>query len=152
MEVPVRITVTRAGSNDSLSRDRMIRSLIAARYPLLEAMTDEYGRRLNGTPMFLDLTAASFAYTWARGYTQYAIGTPLNVVDNSQLELIANGAVLMEQGFEYNSVDPFALAELAYRCYGNAARPSDINDYDIVNNSKDDLPQNRNPTAGKLCL
>jgi hypothetical protein len=142
MEVPVRITVSKAGSNDTICEDTAIRSLIAARYPLLKTMTGEYERRLNGTPMFLDLTAASFAYTWARGYTQYAIGTPLNIMDNSQLELIANGAVLMEQGFEYNSVDPLALADLAYRCYGNAARPSEINDYDIVNNSKDELPQN----------
>ncbi|MGA9140458.1 MAG: hypothetical protein WBZ29_09555 [Methanocella sp.] len=142
MEVPVRITASKAGSNETISEDTIIRSLIASRYPLLEAMTGEYERRLNGTPMFLDLTAASFAYTWARGYTQYAMGTPLNIVDNSHLELIANGAVLMEQGFEYNSVDPLALAELAYRCYGNAARPSEVNNYDLVNNSKDDLPQN----------
>lgn len=142
MEVPVHITVSRPGSNFSYSEGRVIRSLITSRYPLLEEMTDEYGRRLNGTPMFLDLTAASFAYTWARGYTQYAIGTPLNIVDNSQLELITNGAVLMEQGFEYNSVDPLGLAELAYKCAGNAARPSEVNNYDVVNNSKDELPQN----------
>ncbi|OPY30772.1 MAG: hypothetical protein A4E28_00130 [Methanocella sp. PtaU1.Bin125] len=142
IEVPVHITVTRDGTNDSYSGDRVVRSLIASRYPLLAAMTEEYGRRLNGTPMFLDLTAASFAYTWARGYTQYAIGMPLNIVDNAQLELIANGAVLMEQGFEYNSVDPLGLAALAYQCYDNTVSPSEVNRYDLSNNSRKGLPRN----------
>ncbi len=142
LTAPVRLTIVRPGSDFVYSEDRVIRSLITARYPLLRDLTGEYERRLNGTPATLDLTAASFALTWTRGYAQYAFGTPLNIVDNSQMELMVNGALLTEQGFEYNSVDPIGLATLAYKCLGNAARPSEINSYDINNNSEAGLPRN----------
>jgi hypothetical protein len=142
LAVPVRLTVVRPGSDFAYSEDRVIRSLITARYPLLRDLTGEFERRLNGTPATLDLTAASFALTWTRGYAQYALGTPLNIVDNSQMELVVNGALLTEQGFEFNSVDPVGLAMLTYKCFGNAARPSEINVYDVSNNSEAGLPQN----------
>jgi hypothetical protein len=142
LTAPVRLTVGRPGSDFTYSEDRVIRSLITARYPLLRDLTGEFVCRLNGTPMLLDVTAASFALTWARGYAQYASGSPLNIVDNSQVELVVNGALLAEEGFEYNSVDPFGLAMLAYKCVGNAARPSEINNYNVTDNSETGLPQN----------
>ncbi|HEY3274208.1 MAG TPA: hypothetical protein VGJ92_10625 [Methanocella sp.] len=142
LTAPVRLTIVRPGSDFAYSEDRVIRSLITARYPLLRDLTGEYERRLNGTPADLDLTAASFAITWTRGYAQYASGSPLNIVGNAQLELIVNGALLTEQGFEYSSVDPIGLVTLAYKCLGNTARPSEVNSYDIGNNSKAGLPGN----------
>ena len=145
MTAPVRLTVERPGSDFTYSEDRVIRSLITARYPLLRDLTGEFERRLNGTPMSLDLTAASFALTWARGYVQYASGAPLNIVDNSQVELIVNGALLTEEGFEYNSVDPLGLATFAYNCLGNAARPSEVNSYNISNVSETGLDRSADP-------
>ncbi len=141
LSAPLRLTVTRAGSDFRYSEDRTVRSLITARYPLLRALTSEYEARLNGTPLSFDLTAAAFAYTWARGYAQYATGAPLNIVDNGQVELIVNGATLLEQGFEYDSVDPMGLATLAYQLVNR--RPAEVNGYDAGNNSKAGLPQNR---------
>jgi hypothetical protein len=145
ISAPVRI-VLHQGDEVLYHEDRVIRTLITSRYPLLEGLTEEYGQRLNGTPMFADLTAAAFAYTWARGYAQYTWGEPLNIVDNAHMELIVNGASLMEQGFEYNSVDPMGLAALAYRCFGSDCRPAEVTNYSVANNSRDTLPRNR--TAG----
>jgi hypothetical protein len=142
MTAPVRLTVVRPGSNFSYSEDRVIRSLITARYPLLRDLTGEFERRLNGTPLFLDLTAASFALTWARGYAQYFSGTPLNIIDNSQMELMVNGALLTEEGFEYNSVDPLGLATFAGKCLGMAARPAEVNSYNVSAGSEAGLPAN----------
>ena len=146
MTAPVRLTVGRTGSDFNYSEDRVIRSLITARYPLLRDLTGEFERRLNGTPLSLDLTAASFALTWARGYMQYSSGSPLNIIDNAQLEPMVNGALLTEEGFEYNSVDPIGLATLAGKCLGIGDRPAAINSYNVSSNSEADLPAD-NTTA-----
>jgi hypothetical protein len=143
MTAPVRLTIGRPGSDFTYSEERVIRSMITARYPLLRDLTEELELRLNGTPMQLDLTAASFALTWAGGYAQYAFGIPLNIVDNSQMELMVNGALLTEQGFEYNSVDPISLATFAYKCLGSTARPAEINNYNVSNVSENGIPRNR---------
>ncbi len=50
MSAPVRLTVARTGSDFNYSEDRVVRSLITARYPLLRDLTGELERRLNGTP------------------------------------------------------------------------------------------------------
>lgn len=153
VSVPVRITVSRPGTPFNYSERYISRTLVTARYPLLENLTGEYERRLNGTPLFVDLTAASFAYTWARGYCQYGLGEPMNIVDDKDLALMANAGVLLEQGFEYNSVDPMALAALARNTYqpdktlGEVVNEDDFNDlnnYNFTNSSQSTLPKKTN--------
>jgi hypothetical protein len=69
---------------------------------------------VNGTnAVMTETTAFAMAYTWGRGYMQYGKGTPLNIVNNSHMALIVNGALLLDQGFVFNSVDPMSLVEYA---------------------------------------
>jgi hypothetical protein len=60
-----------------------------------------------------ETTAFAMAYTWGRGYMQYGKDTPLNIVNNSHMALILNGALLLDEGFVFNSVDPMSLVEYA---------------------------------------
>lgn len=145
---PVRLHVTRPGTTLDVTEDYTARTLVTSRYPLLESLTDEYEARLNGTALLADATAASFAYTWARGYCQYYTGNPANIVDNDDLALIANAACLLEQGCEYNSVDPVSLAALVKNTLEGARTTRDvldhnslssINQYNFSNTSKKSL-------------
>ncbi len=69
-----------------MDRETTIETLITSRYPLLKDLTDEYGERLNGTnAVMAETTAFAMAYTWGRGYLQYAKDAPLNIVDNRHL-------------------------------------------------------------------
>ncbi len=151
---PVRLHITRPGSTLDHAEEYEARALVTSRYPLLESLTEEYEARLNGTVMLTDVTAASFAYTWARGYCQYYSGEPSNIVDNDDLALIANAASLLEQGCEYNSVDPVSLASLVKHTYDNARSTKDvledndlsyINQYNFSNTSKKSLPEDKVP-------
>ena len=144
MSVPVRLNIKRQGTAMNDLTDCTARTVITSRYPLLKEMTCEYEERLNGTPMLVDVTGASMAYTFARGYAQYAYTEPMNIVDNSHLELIANGAVLLEQGFVFNSVDPVSLASLTIKVAGgnrsvndsiNKDRYGHVNPYNATENS-----------------
>jgi len=152
--VPVRLRVTRPGSTLDYAEPYVARTLVTSRYPLLKELTDEYEARLNGTVMFTDLTAASFAYTWARGYCQYFTGEPANIVDNGDLSLMTNAASLLEQGCVYNSVDPVSLASLVKHTYDNSRPTKDvlnhnslsyINQYNFSNTSRQNLPSDRAP-------
>jgi len=151
---PVRLHITRPGSTLGHAEEYEARALVTSRYPLLESLTGEYEARLNGTVMLTDVTAASFAYTWARGYCQYYAGEPSNIVDNDDLALIANAASLLEQGCEYNSVDPVSLASLVKHTYDNARSTKNvledndlsyINQYNFSNTSKKSLPEDKVP-------
>lgn len=146
LEVPVRLTVCKKDSDYAYSETKTVRALITSRYPLLQGLTEEYAERLNGTAMFADITAASYAYTWTRGYAQYLFGMPLNIVDNGDMALMANGANLMEQGYVFNSVDPISLASLVYHCSGAEAHPSSVTNYSVLNTSKKGLPDNTTST------
>jgi hypothetical protein len=97
-----------------LSRNITVETLITSRYPLLRDLTDEFSERVNGTnAVMTETTAFAMAYTWGRGYMQYGKGTPLNIVNNSHIALILNGALLLDQGYVFNSVDPMSLVEYA---------------------------------------
>jgi hypothetical protein len=152
--VPVMLHVTKPGTDFDHSGPYNASTLVTSRYPLLKELTDEYEHRLNGTAMFTDTTAASFAYTWARGYCQYFTGKPLNIVDSGDLDLIANAASLLEQGCVFNSVDPLSLASLVKHTFYNSRptrdvvennRLSYINQYNFSNTSRASLPANKEP-------
>ena len=115
ISMPVRIHLKDLDmKSELLSENINVETLITSRYPLLHDLTEEYGQRVNGTnAVMTETTAFAMAYTWGRGYMQYGKGTPLNIVNNTHLALILNGALLLDQGFVFNSIDPMSLVEYA---------------------------------------
>ena len=115
VKVPLRIRLVELRTGTELMDQNItIQNLITARYPLLRDMTDEYAARLNGSnPVMVETTALSMAYTWGRGYMQYYSATPENIINNTHLSLILNGALFLDQGFVFNSVDPLSIVEYA---------------------------------------
>ncbi|HMB46541.1 MAG TPA: hypothetical protein VKL21_12050, partial [Candidatus Methanoperedens sp.] len=115
LSMPVRIHLKNLDmKTELLSENISVETLITSRYPLLRDLTQEYGKRVNGTnAVMTETTAFAMAYTWGRGYMQYGKGTPVNIVNNSNLALIINGALLLDQGFVFNSIDPKSLVEYA---------------------------------------
>ncbi|VVB86151.1 Uncharacterised protein [uncultured archaeon] len=113
--VPLKIHLTDLAKKTEITRSNItIGTLVTARYPLLKDMTDEYSDRLNGSnAVMVETTAFSMAYTWARGYMQYYSREPENIVNNTHLALMLNGALLLDQGFVFNSVDPMSILEYA---------------------------------------
>lgn len=119
VSVPLGVHLKDTGTGSVLvNEDMVVDTIITSRYPLLKDLTGEYSERLNGTnAVMTETTAFSMAYTWARGYLQYASstpvksGTPKNIVNNSHLALIVNGALLLDQGFVFNSVDPASIVD-----------------------------------------
>jgi hypothetical protein len=113
--VPLRIHVRNLKtSTEMMDQNITIETIITSRYPLLKDLTTEYGERLNGTnAVMTETTAFAMAYTWGRGYMQYYDNTPDNIVNNTHLALIMNGALLLDQGYVFKSVDPMSLAEYA---------------------------------------
>ncbi len=112
--VPLTISIVDLASGDTIDeQDIIVGNLILARYPLLESLTSEYETRLNGADaVMMETTAFAMGYTWARGYLQYyKPGGPKNIVDNEHLSLIVNGALLLDQGFVFNSADPASIIE-----------------------------------------
>ena len=112
--VPLTISIVDLASGDTIDeQDIIVGNLILARYPLLESLTTEYETRLNGAEAVMtETTAFAMGYTWARGYLQYYKPKgPKNIVDNEHLSLIVNGALLLDQGFVFNSADPASIIE-----------------------------------------
>lgn len=115
VSAPVRMHLKNLDMKTELMNENTtVETVITTRYPLLRDLTEEYGERVNGThAVMTETTAFAMAYTWGRGYMQYGKNTPLNIVDNSHLALILNGALLLDQGYVFNSIDPMSLVEYA---------------------------------------
>ena len=138
VSIPVRIHLIDLDmKTEMLSEDATVETLITSRYPLLHDLTEEYETRVNGTnAVMTETTAFAMAYTWGRGYMQYGKGTPLNIVDNKHLSLILNGALLLDQGFVFNSVDPLSLVEYANQtAYTILEKKNKYEDVILDNNS-----------------
>ncbi|KAB2948082.1 MAG: hypothetical protein F9K14_02190 [Candidatus Methanoperedens sp.] len=132
VSIPVRIHLNDLDmKSELLSENAIVETLITSRYPLLHDLTEEYEIRVNGTnAVMTETTAFAMAYTWGRGYMQYGKETPLNIVNNSHLSLILNGALLLDQGFVFNSIDPMSLVEYAnetaYTILGKKKKYEDV--------------------------
>lgn len=138
VSIPVKIHLMNLDmKTELLSEDTTVETLITSRYPLLHDLTEEYERRVNGTnAVMAETTAFAMAYTWGRGYMQYGKGTPLNIVNNSHLALILNGALLLDQGFVFNSIDPMSLVEYANQTlYTLSGKKKNYEDVILDNNS-----------------
>ncbi|MEF8878893.1 MAG: hypothetical protein V5A64_00700 [Candidatus Thermoplasmatota archaeon] len=112
--VPVEIKKI-GGENSKVvdTRELYIETIVTSRYNLLENLVEEYQDEIDGTPcsLWTVTTALSNIYSLARGYQHYSEYDPGNVVDNEHLESIVNGGLLLQQGFVFGSVDPWALAD-----------------------------------------
>lgn len=112
ISVPLKVHIKNLDTKSELMSEPVtMETITTSRYPLLKDLADEYSQRLNGgNAAMVETTAFAEAYTWARGYMQYA-GYPENenIVDNEHLAQIVNGAVLLDQGFVFNSLDPMSI-------------------------------------------
>ncbi|KAF5419445.1 MAG: hypothetical protein C5S45_06505 [Candidatus Methanocomedens sp.] len=137
--VPLTISIVDLASGDTIDeQDIIVGNLILARYPLLESLTTEYETRLNGSnALMTETTAFAMGYTWARGYLQYSkSGNPKNIVDNEHLSLIVNGALMLDQGFVFNSVDPASIIEYGMQTKKTLEGKKDITMGEFICNTK----------------
>jgi len=93
-----------------------ISTVITTRYLLLENLTNEFDKRLDGTfgSLGVSTLAAALSLTWTRGYLQYLRNRPLNIVSTDWLGVITNAGILFEEGFVFNSVDPLGVIYVGY--------------------------------------
>lgn len=137
--IPVDVEIKKLDSNGNnelvTKRTINVEALLTSRYNLLKELSDDYQDEISGTPcsLWTFCTALFNIYSLARGFQHWKGGTPKNVVDNDDLHPMVNAGLLMQQGFVFGSVDPWALANVALGAFG---------DPNIINNNKkkfDDL-------------
>jgi len=137
--VPMNISIVDLATGEIVENKSIkVENLILARYPLLESLTTEYETRLNGSnALMTETTSFAMGYTWARGYLQYSkSGKPENIVDNEHLALTVNGALLLDQGFVFNSVDPESIIEYGMQTKRTLEGKKDISMSEFVCNTK----------------
>ncbi|MEM0466598.1 MAG: hypothetical protein QXX20_03210 [Candidatus Thermoplasmatota archaeon] len=93
------------------TKKSVIMTVITNRYPLLEELTREFDSRLNGSWSSFGINSLIFLMpmTWIHAWAQYKTNKPLNIVSTTWLEFVTNSALLLEEGFVFNSVDPVGL-------------------------------------------
>ncbi|KAF5425862.1 hypothetical protein C5S42_09365 [Candidatus Methanomarinus sp.] len=114
VQVPVNLSIVDLETDEILYLEDMVfGNLITCRYPLLEQITYEYEDRLTSTgPLMMETTALAQGFTMGRGYFQYLYpGGPDNIISNELLAFIVNGALMVDQGFIFNSVDSNSILE-----------------------------------------
>ncbi|MCD4846061.1 MAG: hypothetical protein K8R25_16405 [Methanosarcinales archaeon] len=114
VQVPVNLSIVDLETDEILyHEDMVLGNLITCRYPLLEQITYEYEDRLTSTgPLMMETTALAQGFTMGRGYFQYLFpGGPDNIISNELLAFIVNGALMVDQGFVFNSVDSNSILE-----------------------------------------
>ena len=126
--VPLRIEIRQLQGQAWLpltTRTVVVSSILTSRYPLLECLTDEYQRTMNGSfsSLWTFTTVLTHIYSLLRGFKHYRTGRPLNVMDNRHLSLILNSGLLLEQGLVFGSVDPLSLVDLAREVHQTLRQP-----------------------------
>ncbi|NOR60344.1 MAG: hypothetical protein GQ469_06920 [Methanosarcinales archaeon] len=137
--VPMNVSIVDLATGEIVENKSIeVENLILARYPLLESLTTEYETRLNGSnALMTETTAFAMGYTWARGYLQYSKSrNPKNIVDNEHLSLIVNGALMLDQGFVFNSVDPESIIEYGMQTKKTLQGKKDISMKEFICNTK----------------
>lgn len=123
VSVPLKIHVIDLKKKSELmTEDIRVETIITSRYPLLKEMTNDYSDRLNGfKAVNAEMTAFAIVYTAFNGLRQQIPKSSItNVVDNKHLAQMANLALLVDQGFVFNSIDPMSLID-----YGKEVLKSD---------------------------
>jgi hypothetical protein len=114
--------------NDSMD----ISTVINSRLPLLEELTNEYERALNGGVTSDIVLGATNIRTFTYGPWQHYMNGPLNIVTSPSLTSSVNAGTIYTQKRIFDSVDPWALTYTTY--YNGKVLYSDIkrdsSDYD----------------------
>lgn len=117
LTITLDLEVKKLGNCEEVLTKRVdISTIINSRYLLLEDITAEFEERLDGTfgALGVDVLAGAMSLTWLRGYSQYALNTPSNIISNEWLEILTNGGILLEEGFVFNSADPIGIVYVGY--------------------------------------
>ena len=112
------IEVTRKDDNEKIfTRQVNVSTIINSRYLLLEDITKDFEERLSGSfgALGVDVLAGAMGLTWLRGYSQYFLSTPNNIISNEWLEILTNSGILLEEGFVYNTADPIGMVYVGYK-------------------------------------
>lgn len=121
VSVPLNISVVSFSDgrcNEILRKEMTVSATINSRYPLLEALVEEFAWCIdavdnqNGiSQLWSTLTLFSNVYSLARGYLHYSSSKPINVVDNDHLSVLTNAALLLECAQVFGSIDPLAATD-----------------------------------------
>jgi hypothetical protein len=108
-------------------RHLTITTLITSRYPLLEALTNEYQTTINGTltPLWTYTTTTTTLYTMIRTWKHYHQGQPANIVDNHHLTLLTNAGLLLQQTQTFHTIDPLTITSLLAHTRHTLTQPTD---------------------------
>ncbi|MEM3086103.1 MAG: hypothetical protein QXO51_07495 [Halobacteria archaeon] len=116
--LPVNFTVTKPRQKTH-RETAPVETFVPARFPLVRNLTEGFAReRLRGGPVFWEFTGGSLGQVWVKGYLQWAgKGTgDLNDVygaggirPNEDVEKLLNGVLLLDEGFQFQTVDPGSL-------------------------------------------
>jgi hypothetical protein len=117
VSVPIDIEIRAVSDTSSkavATRTLQVSTILTSRYPLLEALTEEFHQTINGTfsPLWTLTTALSNLYSLIRSYKHYRTGKPENIVDNRHLAVLVNSGLLLEQSLVFSSIDPLCIIEL----------------------------------------
>jgi hypothetical protein len=120
VSVPIDIEIrafSESSSKVMTTRTLQASTILTSRYPLLEALTEEFHQTINGTfsPLWKLTTALSNLYSLMRSYKHYRTGKPENVVDNRHLAVLVNSGLLLEQSLVFSSIDPLSIIELVQK-------------------------------------
>jgi hypothetical protein len=125
-EVPLNISLKKLGGSEILRKEVKIKTLITTRYPFLQNITDYFAdvRLYSWGAVMQESTVFSLAYVWAKGYYQYITFGSTGVKDvfgnenNKDVEKIVNLALILDEAFVFNSVDPMSLVDMGRASLG----------------------------------
>ncbi len=126
ISVPIEIQILRDVSWERLTnRTVVVSCLLTSRYPLLEALMNEFHLSVHGTfsSLWTFTTAFSNLYSLIRGFKHYQSGKPLNVMDNRHLALMINSGVLLQESLVFGGVDALGLVQLAQKTIETLRQP-----------------------------
>lgn len=112
-DIPVTIQNTEQFQSHNLEQLNLpVQTVITSRFHLLHHLLCSYNSSLNGFgSLWKTLTLITNIYSMARGYQHYHSGKPMNVMDNTHLELLTNLVLLLEEALTFNGVDPNLLLD-----------------------------------------
>lgn len=118
ISLPIEIRILRDVSWELLTnRTVVVSCLLTSRYPLLEALMNEFHHSINGTfsSLWSFTTTFSNLYSLIRGFKHYRCGKPWNVMDNHHLALMVNSGLILQEGLVFGGVDALGLVHLAQK-------------------------------------
>jgi hypothetical protein len=144
LRIPLCFEVVSLESDEILlTSTRTLSTVITSRYPLLYSLLQEYNETINGLgPLWSLTTILSNMYSLARGYKHYQTGIPENVVDNRHLDPLVNVGLLLQSGFVFGSIDPFALINVTSsikKAVYHMDSPTSLDSFNNVTDSSFDI-------------